>query len=522
MKPPEWIDRHGVHLALGAFVLLLWSGLAFLAAPLDYPSRHDGSYYYTAALAWAQGEGLTVGYRMFHFGALADSVRTPAFDLWMPGMAGILGLPLAILGPSPQVALISIVFLAGLVPVAAWAQARLLGVSPGWAWLAALLVATQPNLMMWSLTTYAQIPFMLLCTLSLCALLAGISSGGLWLEAGVGVAALAHMVRGDGASLVLTSFAVLLLSTRCPRRMARAVILYALLMSPLWARNFTVFGSPMPPGNLVGTLLTQYNDFFSTTREISLEKCLAQGMPVLAAQRLHAYRVELGHVLSYFPLSFLLLLIPSLMDPKLRARAWPMAVLVVAAGIVHFIIPLTVVGQSGQEANPTLLVALPILAALGMGGLERISARSRPLLKRLLFLLVGSYAAISTFNGVSRCRAFEVALLDYGNHMEALGKVLEPRDQAVVMSCSPADFNAVLGLAGVGIPDEEPAEILRVARHFGCTHLVFEEDHTENFSRGVKKLLSLNTSSARSACWVCSTWGAKSAVARRAFFNSFL
>ncbi|HYE79975.1 MAG TPA: hypothetical protein VEI97_18495, partial [bacterium] len=365
-------------------------------------------------------------------------------------MAALLAPPLMACGIDPRAALIPIILLAGLVPVLAYLFARRLGVEVTWALMAALLALTHPRLMMYAVTTYAMIPYTVFGAASLLALVHGAATGRRTLELGVVLAGVSHLLRGDGISLVLSALLTTLIATRSFPRTFKAALLYLLVMSPVLVRNQTVFGRPMPPGNTLSPVIREYNDLFSTTREINLSSYLSLGAEKLIEHRTNAIGWEIWHVANLYSPILLVLVVPLLGSGHHRRLLWPLAVMIGVTFCIHLSIPLIVVGQSGTEVTPSIYVGVPLLPALEMAGLSLLLARHGRRVRRLALILVGLVAISSTVQGIVRCRGYQLAVLEFGRTVECCVQRLGPLDRVVLMSNCPADFNAIAGIRGVG------------------------------------------------------------------------
>ena len=283
--------------ALLAFVI------AFMLVRLTpTPTYTDAYYHFNAAERLASGQGLTDAYLWNYIGA-RDSLPQPSHLYWMPltSLTAAAGMTL-LNAPGDHAAaqVLLIPMLAITACVGFWLGKRL-GGNARHAWLAGLLTLFSGFFVsFWgaidTFTPYAFVGSLCLLTLGL-----AVERGRLvwWVLAGV-FAGLGHLTRADGMLLLILGVLMAIWlwdRVALSQRTMRIVVLvasYALVMSPWFARNLTISGSPLPLGGTQAIWFRSYDDLFSYPPDASPAQFFADGVGTFIASRWEALTNNLG------------------------------------------------------------------------------------------------------------------------------------------------------------------------------------------------------------------------------------
>ena len=401
---------------------LLWMFLLTLAVRLTvaaltlHPGYMDAAYYAAGAVHLAEGGGLNEPFLWNYLDDPAglpvgrQGLPHPGFLYWMP-LPSFLATPFAALFPGSFFALqIPFVLLSALLPLLSYTIAwQTTGVRRH-AWAAGLL------------TTFSGFFFpywTLLETFALFALFGGLAlwlagnwrldrskiaprglpnprsgpvSGdpgraklslpkletGHWLLVGV-LIGLAHLTRADGI-LLLPVVALVPLAHLKPHNAQHFCSLfivhcsliflgYLLVMTPWFLRNLSVIGTPLSPAGIKTLWLTNYDDLFCYSCDLSLRSYLAWGWPEILQSKLWAAGVNLQRFLAEDCLIFLF---PFILAGFYRLRRRPPFTL---ALIYLFLVysfhsfAFTFPGPRGGFFHASA-PALPFLFAAAMEGLD--------------------------------------------------------------------------------------------------------------------------------------------------------
>lgn len=288
-------------LALYAFAVLV---RAAAAIGFPWPAYPDSAYYVDVARSLAAGRGFHVDF-IWIFAEVGGKIPAnptlpiPSNAHWMP-LASIVQAPfIALLGDGAMVSLIPFILVGALAAPMAWALAREAG-SPGWIAVGAGVLTAVPLL----LTPFMSQPDNF-------GLYQPLVVGALWMTArglkgdprafalaGL-LAGLATLARNDGV-LVLGVTGLAFLwdrwhawrsgGGRLPRvpwtAAVTAVVLFALIMVPWYARQLAVFGS-LSPSTASGKVLfiRDIAEWDSITTPANLQYLLGMGIGPLLATR---------------------------------------------------------------------------------------------------------------------------------------------------------------------------------------------------------------------------------------------
>lgn len=419
-------DRHTLRdLALIALACLLVRSLAALL--VDQPGYMDAYYYFHVARNLASGQGFM---EQVLWNYLDNPAGLPhASNLyWMPLTSVLVAPGLALFGGSFRAAQVPLVLLSPLVPLIAYATARLLIGKPGtvneerreekgqdsaitivptsgyaplertaagpdpagaglarlqWLAVALLTIFGGVYFVYWALPdSFAS--FAIPGALSLLCMGLGMERGPRWFLAAGVCAALAHLARPDGVLLLVVLLAAILVrfwpwridgrEETKGRATARAaawclavVAVYLLVLGPWLARNVVVTGSASP-GATEALFQREYNDLFRYGRVLTPAYYLDWGWPNILGSKAQAA----GENLLVFAEPFLFYMLPfgllGFWQWRRRPAAWPFlgycALLYVAMSLLF-----TFAGPRGSYLH-SMAALLPFYAAAIVKGIE--------------------------------------------------------------------------------------------------------------------------------------------------------
>ncbi len=457
--------------------------IAFLLVRVtSAPTFTDAYYHFNAAARLAGGEGLTDPYLWNYIGA-QDSLPQPSHLYWMPltsltAAAGMLLLNAP--GNHAAAQILFIPMLATSACVGFWLGRRL-GGGLRHAWLAGLLTLFSGFFVsFWgAIDTFTPYAF----TGSLCLLALGLAveRGHLrgWALAGA-FAGFSHLARADGLLLLLVGIALCgWLWDRVPvgKRLLRLVVLcaaYLLVMSPWFARNLAITGSPLPLGGTQAIWFASYDDLFSYPPDASPATLFADGLGTFLGSRWEALTNNIG---TFVVVEGLVILTPLMLlglwvkrREALLRPFWIYALGLHLAMTFAFPFP----GYRGGLFHSAAAL-VPFWMALGVVGLD---AAIDWIVKRRRRWNAAQAKVFFSF-GISTL-ALALSIIAAGRNAsipdptpyDALDAALAPN--ARIMANDPSAIYYYTGRGGVVLPNEAPEVILDIARRYQIDYLLIE------------------------------------------------
>ncbi len=484
-------------LALAVRLLTAWF--------LRQPGYTDACYYAVGARQLAAGQGFSEPF-IWNYLSPPDGLPQPGYRYWMP-LAAMLGwLGMALFGGSFRAMQAPFVLLSALLPLLAYALAWDLTGRQKHAVLAGLLTVF-PGF-------YAHVlvlpdnfaPFALAGGGCLWAAGRGLRDGRpLWFGLAGLAAGLGHLARADGLLLLgVALLAALAGSGKKPSLascflppascflppafflpLVSCFLGYLLVMGPWLARNWQVFGTPLPGAGLRTAFLTTYDDLFAYGRPLTLPGYLAWGWGAILRSKGEALLLNLERLWVEGLLIFLLPFTAAGLWRLRRQRLlWPFFLyLPLLFGAMTFLF--TFPGMRGGLFHSGGAL-LPFFFAAAGPGLEEalawVARRFRPWQVRTAWPvfsagLVG-LALLVTALALGRAGLFSGEWNRRGQGYAALGEWLDGQGEgaAVVMVGDSPAFTWHTGHPAIAIPNEPLDTILAVADRYGARYLVL--DHT--------------------------------------------
>ena len=474
---------------------------ALAALQIPYPVPEDTAYYVAVARNLLEGHGL-VSDALWSYQTPPLVVPRAAFEVWMPLATFLDAVPMALLGATFRAAQVSAVLVGAMVPVLAWrlaadvaverglpsGRARTLALGTG------LVAAAYGPLVVHGALPDSTMPFTVLA-LAACLLMtrilreprAGAIRDPRLLGLG-GVLGLAALARSEALWVALT-WAILAWfgargasgrldrGTRLRLIAVPAVVSIAIYL-PWMLRDWLAFGSPLPGQALANALSVSGFDIFAWQDRPTLARYLAQGLGGLVGARVTGFNHNLFDVL----------LIPAIPAGPIGLVALPwqgrsgalrplllLSVITFAATTLFF--PVSTTWGTFLHASGPVQVLLLVACLLALDGLlvriGRLRGWTRPvawlgpvlvaaLAIPVLTISVGSIAGVG-YEAEARYAALGARLTSAG---------IPPASAAPIIADHPIWIAWSLGVPTLGLPDESPASVLDLARHFDAHVLV--------------------------------------------------
>ena len=502
---PSHREAWGTAALLFAFALLV--RVAF-ARTVPFPTPEDTAYYVMVARNLVTGHGLTSD-ALWSFQTPPLIFPRPAFEVWLPLPSLLIALPMAFFGTSFAVAQLPALLTGALIPVLAWrlagdvaaelglpsGRARTLAVGVG------LTAAVELPLVLFSALPDSTGVFAAI-VLGACLLitrLLGVPGGArvrdprlIGLGVLIGVAALA---RNEALWLALAWASLAWFTARdgtgrpLPRlariRLVGVPAVVALLVFAPWlARDWLVFGNPLPGQAAANALSVTGFDIFAWSDPPTLSRYLGVGINGLLQMRVDGFEHNLLSVLLVpsFPIGLIgLLRLP--WTRRIRALRPLLVVSLLTFGVTTLAFPVATTWGTFLHAAGSVHVLLIIACLLGLDALfVRLSAwrgwtnevawlgATLTIASAVLFSLTLAGYGRQSADVANRYQALDA-------QMAAIGRPLDASAGPVV-----SDFPIWLAYQAridtLALPDEPPSSVVDLAAHFPGTHyLVISEDH---------------------------------------------
>jgi hypothetical protein len=474
---------------------------ALVASTVPFPTPEDTAYYVSVARNLVDGQGL-VSNAIWSYGTPPLQFPRDAFEVWLPLPAFLAAVPMLVFGTGFHAAQVSNVLIGALVPVLAWrlaadvaeeqamptGRARTLAIGTG------LTVIVSLPLLLHGVLPDSTTPFTVLA-LGACLLMTRLvrdprraRPGDRRLVALGILFGLAALTRNEFLWLGLVWVVV---AWRAPstdraeriRLVVAPAVVGFVILAPWLVRDWVVFGNPLPGQAATNALSVTGFDIFAWQDPPTLSRYLAQGPAWLLTSRIEGFAHNLFDVLLVpgAPVSLLgLIALPWVARGKALRPVVLLSALTFAATTLLFPIS-TTWGTFLHAAGPVHV----LLIIGGLLALDRVIVRAgewRGWTKPVAWL-----APTLT---VSAAILFSVGILAYAAQardtqhryaalvpaMAAAGLMVDP--MVPVITDFPIWYAEGTGGRALALPDEPPASILDLARHFGAQLLVMtDKDH---------------------------------------------
>ncbi len=487
--------------AAGLFLLALVVRAA-AAAAIPFPVPEDTAYYVAVARNLVEGHGL-ISQALWSYQTPPLVVPRAAFEVWLPLATFLAAVPMALLGPTFRAAQVAAVLVGALVPVLAWrlaadvaeerrlppGRARTLALGTG------LVAAAYGPLVVHGALPDSTTPFTVLA-LAACLLMARIlrdprrdalrDSRLLVLGVVLGLTALA---RNEALWVALTWAGLAWFGAGPLDRRARArliavpAVISMAIYLPWLVRDWLAFGTPLPGQTLANALSVTGFDIFAWQDKPTLARYLAQGLGGLVGARIDGFEHNLVDVL----------LVPAIPAGPLGLAALPwqgrggalrplllFSLITFTATTLFF--PVSTTWGTFLHAAGPVQVLLLVACLLALDGLleriGRVRGWTRPVAwlgPLLLAVTAIPVLAISVASIAGVGRDAEARYTALGERLAADG--LPPSRAAPIVADFPIWVAWSLHVTTLGLPNESPASVLDLARHFDAHVLVVSGTH---------------------------------------------
>ena len=493
-------------------VLLVFAvavGVRILAAAIiGFPKPEDTAYYVGAARNLVEGRGL-VSDALWSFGTPPLVFPRPAFEVWLPLPSLLAAIPMALFGgPAPipldvamRTSQVVPVLAGSIVSVLAWRLAadvaleRVLSPERGRTLALGTGIASSVYL---PLVLHSALPD---STLLFGALILGAGllmtrvlrapRGARWRDPrllGIGLlVGLSALTRNEAVWLALV-WALLAWRLRGEPRSVRVrliavvAVISLFVFAPWAARNWAVFGNPLPGQAISNAMSVTGFDIFAWNDPPTMSRYLDVGPAGLFEMRLTGVAHNLLNVLLLLgiPMSVIgLLALP--WQGRDRAVRPILLVSLITFLVTSLLFPVaTTWGTFLHAAVPAhVLLLLSGLGALdaGIARLGRRLAWDRPVawlgpLLAIFASLLFSVALLPAFGGGARAteRTYEVL----ARQMAAIGAPFD--DSAPVIHDFPIWLAETERVRSLALPNESPSDVLDLATEFGARWLLSAKD----------------------------------------------
>jgi hypothetical protein len=474
----------------------------------------DTAFYTAGAVHLAQTRTLTSPF-IWNYLTNPAAIPHPGFLYWMP-LPSMLAAPFAALFPGSFFALqLPFVLLSSLIPVVTYHLALRVTERRALAWTAGLLTIFSGFFFpYWTLPeTFA--PFALFGSLALWLGGKRMSTDGAakitvlrWSLVG-SLVGLAHLTRADGILLLpvvaLAPLAAQLLrhprhtseetsrasgTRRTSTRWARAFVPllalgvgYLVMMAPWFVRNSLAIGTPLSPAGTKTIWLTDYDDLFCYTCDLTPASYLSWGWSNILSSKLSALWINTQRFVAEDCLVFLLpFTIIGLYRLRRRLSFLLASVYLVGIYLAHSLV-FTFPGWRGGFFHASS-AALPFLFAASMEGLSaavRWAAKRRPSWRYRQALSVfaaataGAALILSGFLAAGKIAEWRRPARLYADVDSWLGE--QGAAAAGVMVGNPPAFWYHTRRPTAVIPNEDVQTLLQAADRYGMRYVLLEQDH---------------------------------------------
>ncbi len=494
------MTRREAWLSAGAIFVVAIVVRAIFASALRFPTPEDTAYYVGVARNVVDGRGL-VSDAIWSFQTPPLEFPRPAFEVWLP-LPSLLALPaMALFGPTFDAAKVPAVLVGSLVPVLAWrlaadvaeergfpvGRARTLALGTG------LTAVVFLPLILFGALPDSTMPFATLAlaaTLLMTRLLRQPPAGSAIRDPrllGLGVVlGLAALTRNEAAWLALTWVGLAWWSGERGRRIALVAVPAAvalLIFAPWAARDWAVFGNPLPGQALANALSVTGFDIFAWNDPPTLSRYLALGPARLLELRAEGIWHNLVNVLIVpgFPVSLIgLVALP--WTGRARALRPLVVVSILTFLVTSLVFPVATTWGTFLHAAGAIHVLLIVSALLALDGLiarvGSIRGWTRPVAWLGPTLTIASgilfSAGLVTYVDQAAGVARRYELL--AGRMAAIGRPLDASAGPIVTDF-PIWLAEALRLPTLALPDESPADVVSLAAAFpGTRYLVMMDD----------------------------------------------
>ena len=482
-----------------AFIVRLWA-----TSLIHFPLNEGSAYYAAVSQNLAAGRGLVID-SIWSYATAPLTLPRPAFELWQPLASFVYAAPMTVLGQTFSAAQLGAALLGALVAPLAWLVARdtasRLAVPERRAWFVAVgagvLVAVAGPMLLTAVVPDSYVAFTVIAVAA-CLVMPRAAAGSRSALVGLGVLlGLAYLTRMEAVWLGLT-FLVLVAVNRpgwrsIVGRVGAVAIVGALVASPWWLRNISVFGSPFPGQIADNVFLTTNEQIYSYLDQPTLEGFLAQGVGQIAANvglaSWHNFvDVLLVPVTAITAFGFIAVAIGVARQRALPdvARRGSLAALLIS-GALTFVLtsvafPVATLWGTFEHASGPLLVGLTVAALIGGDAFVAWLVKRRDWQRQNAWLaptaLLALTVPIALFQLVAASRqaaADERTVAAISASVPSALAAAGVDAGAPVITDRPIWLSDALRRSTLALPAEPASTVLELAKRFGAQSVVVVE-----------------------------------------------
>jgi hypothetical protein len=470
------------------------------------PGYMDAEYYFIGGRNLAQGNGFSE-FVIWNYLDDPSEIPHPSHGYWMP-LASILAAIGMILTQSQQFAASQIIFIlisSMLPPLTAYLCVKLTKDHAS-AILAGGLAILSGFYLPFMTTSDTFAIYAILGALYFILLSEPIISRRYLTPIAIGlVAGLMHLARTDGILWlgvgllsILTTTDLRIISEKNIVRtyfdeFLLVIVGYLVIMGPWFIRNYLVFQSLLAPGGSLSIWILKYDEIFIFPAEqLSVQRWLSAGLSAILGARLWAMSINLQRSIAEQGLIFLtpFILLGLWISRKDRRIQWGIFAWLCTFFLMTFIFPFQGARGGFFHSSAALLPLFWSTATIGFNSVLDWAHRVRNWnlrQSRIVFsiaiiiftLFLTIFNAWNKFakneKGIS---SWEDSHVTYQQTEDVINEFGAAPDD-IVMTINPPGYHASTYRSAIAIPDGDIYTALEVAKKFGATYLVLEEDHPE-------------------------------------------
>jgi 4-amino-4-deoxy-L-arabinose transferase-like glycosyltransferase len=486
MLSNEQIKKLSTNKPILLFVVFTALGLAlflrlFFASMISHPGHGDYPFYYTVAENLVDGRGFTIDY-IWHYLNHPDAITHVSYDYWMPLTSLLISIPMFAFGKSLFAALLLPIIMGLALSVLTYFISKAYSDSRLTAFLSAGLVLFMPELFIKSLQTDSAIFYAFLVSASLLCIMKGVTHPKFFLLAGL-VAGLAHLTRQDGLLLIPVIFATILLSRQQSLRakaftFSCALGIYLLVLSPLIVSNLREFGAPFPPGPSKTMFITQYEDLYVYSKELSFQNYLKLGPSEIVLSKVRMAISHAWHLYERFGEFLSILMIVGLAGLAVsveKRKQWmlyfpPLLFLVIL--LSFYTLVATFIGGGGGFLRSGMALT-PFLVVIAVDLMNRMIASKAVVCASILIVLT-----LFVYHDISDTKQLINTTTRLSARLMHLKKIVaedanhQGVKDVVIMTRDPWEVYHSTRYKAIQIPNEGLEVIVTVAQKYGANYLL--------------------------------------------------
>jgi hypothetical protein len=476
----QWLIVTGFSIVLG---IGLYARLAMLKFA-QYPGHGDHAFYYSVAENVVAGKGLTTDY-IWTYLSYPESITHTSHDFWMPLTSIIISLSLYIFGNSLSAALLPSIFTGLALSIIVYFLGKKITDSKFIAFCSSGIVLFMPHLFSNSLLTDSPVYYAFFVSAALLFMVIGQENPRYFLLSAI-LIGVAHLTRQDGILLFLTLVFIISISQHQWKRKLILVFLssglYLLVLSPLLISNLRIFGLPFPPGPSRSMFVTDFEDVFSYSKELSLKNHLTWGMENIIGTRVFTtvgnvkiiYDRFLGTFLKVFTFIGILILFTSANKDRRFLRYLPAFLFFfLLFSFYSLIVPISSGGAGFTRSSMSLI---PILVIIAVDTLTKFAQNRMVVVVIILLIAISSYSKSVQFTyeqlEENRRLGLEMERLNQVFAREVQNDEHDEDDEIVIMTRNPWQVYHTTRHKTIQIPNEDLETIYSVAIKYGADYLL--------------------------------------------------